>query len=84
MKISHFALALGLLAAVPAHAEDNRELAALAAETGLTERELRMALGTRTAFAEYRTAHDRVLRKVERALEERRAARDAEAIATRQ
>lgn len=85
MKIRHFALAIGLLAAaIPVHAETNRELEALAAETGLTERELRMALGARSAFAEYRTSHDRVLRKIQRALEERRAANTANEIAKRQ
>ena len=84
MKMHHFALALGLLAGVPAHAETNRELEALAAETGLSERELRMALGTRSAFAEYRTSHDRVLRKLEQALQERRAAMAANEIAKRQ
>lgn len=84
MKIRHFALAIGLLAAIPAQAEGNRELEALAAETGLSERELRMALGARSAFAEYRTSHDRVLDKVERALAERRAAETADGIAKRQ
>lgn len=84
MKMHCFALALGIIAATPSIADSTQALDDLAADTGLTERELRMALGARTAFAEYRTSRDRVLRRVERALEARAAAVEANGIAKRQ
>ncbi|MCE3002319.1 MAG: hypothetical protein LW860_06400 [Xanthomonadaceae bacterium] len=84
MKMHCFALALGIIAATPSIADSTQALDDLAADTGLTERELRMALGARTAFAEYRTSRDRVLRRVERALEARAAAVEVNGIAKRQ
>jgi hypothetical protein len=83
MDIRHIALTIGLLAATPAMAQNDREIEALARETGLSEREIRMAFGARTAFAEYRTSHARVMDKIKRALEERRAAEEARVIAGR-
>ena len=84
------------IAPLAAHADDT--VAQLSRETGLSERNLRMVLGARTPYAEYRTQFDRVSWTLKRAVGnenyrrllngeqvvlERKAAPDAErAIAT--
>lgn len=49
-----------------AHADDS--VAQLARETGLSERNIRMVLGARTPYAEYRTQFDRVSWTLKRAV----------------
>jgi hypothetical protein len=44
----------------------------LAAATGLSERQVQMVVGARTAFAEYRTSYDRIERHFVKALGEER------------
>ena len=44
----------------------------LAVATGLSEREVQMVLGARTAFPEYRTSYDRVEQRFIKALGEQR------------
>ena len=64
-------LLLAATMAAPACAGD-KALAALADETGLSQQQVRMVLGPRTARAEYRTSYDRVERKFKAALGEQR------------
>ena len=56
------------IAPVAAHADDT--VAQLARETGLTERNVRMVLGARTPYAEYRVMYNRVERQFKRAVGE--------------
>ena len=63
-------LMAAVLAVAPlaAHADDS--VAQLARETGLTERNVRMVLGARTPYAEYRVMYSRVERQFKRAVGE--------------
>ena len=66
-KLLVLAAAAALLAAGAASAR-SPDLAALAAQSGLTERQVRMVLGAPVSFAEYRSSHrdsrDRLRRAV--------------------
>lgn len=60
---ARIALFAAVLAATPlAHAADE-SVAQLASQTGLTERNVRMVLGARTQYAEYRIVFNRVDRQ---------------------
>ena len=60
---ARIALLAAVLAATPlAHAADE-SVAQLASQTGLSERNVRMVLGARTQYAEYRIAFNRVDRQ---------------------
>lgn len=59
-------LALAMTATAPAFA--GSPISELADYTGLSERKVRMVLGNRTAFAEYRYTYDRSLAQFKRAL----------------
>lgn len=48
------------LAAAPYAAAGNSPIEELAAASGLTTRQVQMVIGTRTAYAEYRTSYYRV------------------------
>lgn len=63
-------LMAAVLAVAPlaAHADDS--VSQLARETGLTERNVRMVLGARTPYAEYRVMYDRIERQFKRAVGE--------------
>ncbi len=65
-------LMAAVLAVAPlaAHASDN-SVAQLAEETGLTERNVRMVLGARTPYPEYRVEFNRVQRQFKEAIGER-------------
>ena len=69
-------LTLGLLlaaASAPVFAVGpSAQVRTLAAATGLSEREVQMVLGARTAFPEYRTSYDRVEQRFIKALGEQR------------
>ncbi|CAN4280290.1 hypothetical protein LJR125_003190 [Pseudoxanthomonas sp. LjRoot125] len=54
------------IAPLAAHADDT--VAQLSRETGLSERNLRMVLGARTPYVEYRTQFDRVTWDLKRAI----------------
>ncbi|HJS36094.1 MAG TPA: hypothetical protein VJ766_11440 [Pseudoxanthomonas sp.] len=56
------------VAPLAAYADDS--VALLARETGLTERNVRMVLGARTPYAEYRVMFDRVQRQFKSAVGE--------------
>jgi len=56
------------IAPLAAHADDT--VAQLARETGLTERNVRMVLGARTPYAEYRVMYSRVERQFKQAVGE--------------
>ena len=62
------------LAMVPglALAGSSLEIHNLAAATGLSERQVQMVVGARTAYAEYRTSYDRVEARFIKALGEER------------
>lgn len=68
MKIRHAIVALALVAASPAHAQDT--VAQLAEATGLSERQIQMIVGNRTPFAEYRQSYHRSLERFREALGE--------------
>lgn len=60
MKSTLFAAAVAAtLFAVSAHAGAPSSLQSIAAESGLTVRQVQMVLGAHAAFAEYRTSYDR-------------------------
>lgn len=62
-------LIAAVLAVTPlAHADES--IAGLARETGLTERNVRMLLGARTAYPEYRIVYNRVDREFKEAVGE--------------
>ena len=56
----------------PALAGSSLQIRDLAAATGLSERQVQMVVGGRTAYAEYRTSYDRVERHFVKALGEER------------
>lgn len=58
-----FLFVVALAAAAPALAKKNN-VEELAAASGLTTREVQMVLGTRTAFAEYRTSFNRARKQL--------------------
>jgi hypothetical protein len=70
MNATTASLMAAVLAVAPlaAHADDS--VAQLARETGLTERNVRMVLGARTPYAEYRVMYSRVERQFKRAVGE--------------
>jgi len=60
---------LALLAvSAAASANEQIDIPSIAQQTGLTERQVRMALGAPSAFAEYRTSYAFATDKVRRAL----------------
>lgn len=65
-----------LLAAAPmAHADESivtssESVAELARDSGLTERNVRMILGARTPYAEYRCCYSRIVRQFKQAVGE--------------
>lgn len=61
--------AVGVAIAAPALAQED-PIALLAQKSGLREREVRMLVGGRTAFAEYRTTYDRCEEKLIKAIGE--------------
>ncbi|MCA0297498.1 MAG: hypothetical protein LCH68_00620 [Proteobacteria bacterium] len=63
-------LLAAVLAAAPFAAQADDSVAQLARETGLTERNVRMVLGARTPYAEYRVVYNRVERQFKRAVGE--------------
>jgi len=66
---TRIAVLAALLAATPlAHADES--VAQLAQETGLSERNVRMVVGGRTAYAEYRVIFNRVDRQFKEAVGE--------------
>ena len=66
---ARIALLAAVLAVTPlAHADES--VAGLARETGLTERNVRMLLGARTAYPEYRIVYNRVDREFKEAIGE--------------
>lgn len=71
MKSILMALALAATAAAPVAAQE-LTVKSLADETGLTERQVRMVVGARTGFAEYRTIFNRVHREFKTALGQQR------------
>lgn len=62
------ALLAALLAAAPIVQAAEESVADLASQTGLTERNVRMVLGARTQFAEYRVTYRRVDRQFREAV----------------
>ncbi|GAB3381617.1 hypothetical protein [Lysobacter fragariae] len=66
MKLPYLAaLALGLALPFGVYADDSSGVVdKIAAEAGVTPREVQMVYGARTAFAEYRTSFDRVEKRV--------------------
>ena len=56
----------------PALAGSSLQIRDLAAATGLSERQVQMVVGGRTAYAEYRTSYDRVEQRFVKALGEER------------
>ena len=56
----------------PALAGSSLQIRDLAAATGLSERQVQMVVGGRTAYAEYRTSYDRVEQHFVKALGEAR------------
>lgn len=62
------ALLAALLAAAPLAQAADESIAQLASQTGLTERNVRMVLGARTQFAEYRIVYRRVDRQFREAV----------------
>ncbi|MEO8670640.1 MAG: hypothetical protein ABI411_04940 [Tahibacter sp.] len=67
MKTQLLALALSLIAA-PCFATQVIDLDSLAAETGLSTREVAMVLGPHSAFTEYRASYDHVRRQFRNAI----------------
>ena len=69
-----FEICLLALALTPglALAGSSLQIRDLAAATGLSERQVQMVVGARTAFAEYRTSYDRIERHFVKALGEER------------
>lgn len=65
MKSRHAIAVSVLIAAVlaPAFAQEN-PISVLAKQSGLSERKVRMLVGNRTAFAEYRATYDRSKRQL--------------------
>ncbi|MFT3667341.1 MAG: hypothetical protein QM795_01815 [Pseudoxanthomonas sp.] len=63
-------LMAAVLAIAPLAAQADDTVAQLARETGLTERNVRMVLGARTPYAEYRIVYDRVHRQFKDAVGE--------------
>ncbi|WP_155944562.1 hypothetical protein [Pseudoxanthomonas sp. Root630] len=61
-------LMAAVLAIAPLAASADDSVAQLARETGLSERNLRMVLGARTPYVEYRTQFDRVTWDLKRAI----------------
>lgn len=61
-------LMAAVLAIAPLAAQADDTVAQLARETGLTERNVRMVLGARTPYAEYRVVYNRVERQFKNAL----------------
>jgi hypothetical protein len=70
-KIETCLLALALTPGL-ALAGSSLQIRDLAAATGLSERQVQMVVGARTAFAEYRTSYDRIERHFVKALGEER------------
>lgn len=70
MKIKAIVLALAATIAAPAYAGDMARQ--LADETGLTPREVRMLLGARTPYAEYKSSYYQAERQFKAALGEKR------------
>lgn len=70
MNVRTASLMAAVLAIAPlaAHADDT--VAQLAQKTGLTERNVRMVLGARTPYAEYRIVYNRVQRQFKDAVGE--------------
>lgn len=58
MKIKIAVLAFAMVAILPAYA-GNQDIRDLAAYTGMSERKVKMILGTRTAYAEYPYTYER-------------------------
>lgn len=58
MKIKFAVLAFALVATLPAYAGD-KDIQDLASYTGMSERKVKMILGTRTAYAEYPYTYER-------------------------
>lgn len=61
-------LMAAVLAIAPLAAQADDTVAQLARETGLTERNVRMVLGARTPYAEYRVVYNRVQRQFKSAV----------------
>jgi hypothetical protein len=70
-KLETCLLALALTPGL-ALAGSSLQIRDLAAATGLSERQVQMVVGARTAFAEYRTSYDRIERHFVKALGEER------------
>lgn len=58
MKLKIAVLAFAMVATFPAYAGD-KDIQDLAAYTGMSERKVKMILGTRTAYAEYPYTYER-------------------------
>lgn len=69
---ARIALLAAALAAMPSARAADESIAGLARETGLSERNVRMVVGARTAFPEYRIVFNRVDRQFKRAVGEDR------------
>lgn len=63
MNIRYLAAIIALAIAAPAFAADNI-ITALSEHSGLSERKVRMVLGNRSAFAEYRYTYDRAAKQL--------------------
>lgn len=70
-KLETCLLALALTPGL-ALAGSSLQIRDLAAITGLSERQVQMVVGARTAYAEYRTSYDRVEKQFVKALGEKR------------
>lgn len=64
MNTRHIVAIVALAIAAPAFAEDNI-ISTLADHSGLSERKVRMVLGNRSAYAEYRYTYDRAAKQLE-------------------
>lgn len=69
MKAQIAGMLVALAAMAPAHAERN-EIRALAEQTGLSERQVRMIVGCRTCYAGYTHTYERSLTKFKKAIGE--------------
>ena len=68
MKAKIAGVLIAIAAMAPAHAERLSDVRELAAYTGLSVRQVRMVIGTRTSFAEYPYTYQRSLEKFRKAL----------------
>jgi hypothetical protein len=65
---ARIAVVAAALAAVPCAFASNATIADLSRETGVSERHIRMVVGARTPYPEYRIVFDRVERQLRTAL----------------